>query len=134
MTGRWDIRSHSGGGRGRRTPERLELLRKATREVVREQPELKNQRGRLHSAVFARMKRDGYFHWHEGFVKLPAKGQPYIKKGLWNEKEFFYKRNYFWAKADIARFAKEIHVDGTSPWMKIALVAIGVLILRKLLK
>jgi hypothetical protein len=124
---RWD----NCGRKGKRTPERLDILRSATHTVVSRNPELKEERGRLYSAVFAEIKRQGNFVFNHKVYKKPYTSSQYIKKGIWNEKEFFHKKNYLWTKSYITKYANET----TLPlWVWILLAMVGYLMLRNLFK
>jgi len=128
MKGGWDI-----GKKGERTQHRLNFLKQATRNVVRERPELKTQPNRLCSAVFAKLKRDGAFR-PVNFAKATGplnQRRIYWRFGVWNEKEFFYRGNYHWTRADIVEFANE---ERLPLWLKIGGVILGILLIRKLLK
>jgi hypothetical protein len=113
------------------TPERLAMLQTATQTVVRNNPSLKNEKGRLCSAVFAELKRGG-FDRNPHIYKKPRTIHQYLKDGVWNEKEFFYKNNYHWTRKYIVKYASETTIIPI--WLWIVLGALGILLLRKLLK
>jgi hypothetical protein len=129
MNGNWDITNWA-GKKGARTQYRLDILKQVTREVVQERPELKTETNRLYSAVFAKLKRSGYFAVSHTYKK-PRTAQQYEKRGIWNEKEFFFKGNYHWVQADISVFANETQIP---LWVWVLLGITGFLLIRKLLK
>ena len=125
--------------KGKRTKFRLNILKRVTRQVINERPELRNQKGQLCSAVFAKLKQDGYFRYLTTFKKIPLT-ENYLHERyatmvtsvavlkMWNEKEFFYWHR--WAKNDIVNFSKP-----TLPfWIWILLGVGGLVISQKLLK
>jgi len=127
MNGYWDIAGH----KGERTQYRLELLKIVTNDVLRRQPHLKKQKGKLHSAVFAKLKYDGHFSERLVLKHKTRKTLGYsarVKK-IWNEKEFFYKDHYHWAKKDIDKFANK-----TPLWVWILLGIVGFFLIKKILK
>jgi len=150
MGGFWDIEK-----KGLRTTKRLGILKRVTRQVVSERPELKQKQnhGRLCSAVFARLKQSGYFSIPDTpFYKRLSIPQLFHSRSyaqhsvsvkvqrIWNEKEFFYKgnraiqfgnANYHWTRRDIIRFATATTVP---VWMWILIAVGGFFILKKLLK
>jgi len=138
--------------KGLRTPKRLDILRRVTRQVVSERAELKQKEnhGRLCSAVFARLRQGGYFSAERSFFKRMStpkhltcsfvRNRSVRVRRIWNEKEFFYKgnraknftnANYHWTREDIVKFATERSIP---IWMWILIVLGGFFILRKLLK
>ncbi|MCL2413597.1 MAG: hypothetical protein FWC98_05630, partial [Bacteroidales bacterium] len=145
--GLWDKFSLPDGRqrKGERNQNRLNILKFVTRQVVAQRPELRktNNHGRLCSAVFARLKQDGYFEqrwvWRKRRRTL-AVHQGFSGEKVWNEKEFFYKgsrsrnfsnANYHWTRADIIRFATERQIP---LWAWILIAFGGFFILKKLLK
>jgi len=150
MGGFWDIEE-----KGLRTTKRLDILKRVTRQVVSERPELKKKdnHGRLCSAVFARLKQGGYFleMSFDKRMQIPrfrigtsfrSRSRSIPVQRIWNEKEFFYKghrvinfrnANYHWTRRDIIKFATA--TENSIPiWMWILMFFGGLFILRKLLK
>jgi len=146
MGGFWDIEK-----KGLRTVRRLDILKRVTRQIVSERPELKQKEnhGQLCSAVFARLKQGGYFSDRRFFKRMSILraitgfftwSRSVKVERIWNEKEFFYKgnraknftnANYHWTRKDIVKFATAPSIP-ILVWILIALG--GFFILKKLLK
>ncbi|GHU85344.1 hypothetical protein FACS1894153_0370 [Bacteroidia bacterium] len=107
------------------TPERIKILKQATAAVIKRQPLLMFEKGRLHSAVFAELKNNEHFVAHLVPGKRSHAKGPYIKNGIWNENEFFGKHTYLWTKNYINESAKKYR------WWATGIVAFVVILLLR---